>query len=260
MHAGIDGWGRPFDYLAACRALNTDVMVLQEVWAEGGVDQAGEIARTLGYTALYRVMANARRIAPQPVTTTRWMPRLGVAGRKKSLYFGDLHPIPARTRASALYRGAAPGTLGVAVLVRDGLPLDGTRTLPLPVLPRDRVHRVAIVVDLTVDGVPVSVVGTHMAHLTKGSPHHYAELGRLLRTEARPDTALLADMNLWGPPLRHLLPGWRQAVKGRTWPAARPHSQIDHILVRGNVVAASSRILPDAGSDHRPVRAELALR
>ena len=39
MHAGIDGWGRPFDYLAACRALNTDVMVLQEVWAEGGVDQ-----------------------------------------------------------------------------------------------------------------------------------------------------------------------------------------------------------------------------
>ena len=76
------------------------------------------------------------------------------------------------------------------------------------------------------------------------------------------DTAavLAGDMNLWGPPLRHLLPGWRQAVKGRTWPAARPHSQIDHILVRGNVVAASSRILPDAGSDHRPVRAELALR
>ena len=42
-------------------------------------------------------------------------------------------------------------------------------------------------------------------------------------------------MNLWGPPVRAFLPGWHRAVKGRTWPAWHPHSQIDHILVRGEV-------------------------
>ncbi len=44
---------------------------------------------------------------------------------------------------------------------------------------------------------------------------------------------------------------------GRTWPAWRPHSQIDHILVRGALRPVDGRVLPDSGSDHRPVRAEL---
>ena len=67
-------------------------------------------------------------------------------------------------------------------------------------------------------------------------------------------------MNLWGPPVRALLPGWRLAVTGRTWPSWRPHSQIDHILVRGRLKVGSGTVLPPAGSDHRPVRAELILR
>ena len=67
-------------------------------------------------------------------------------------------------------------------------------------------------------------------------------------------------MNLWGPPVRAFLREWHRAVKGRTWPSENPHSQIDHILVRGAVRIASGEVLPDAGSDHRPVRAELTLR
>jgi endonuclease/exonuclease/phosphatase family metal-dependent hydrolase len=46
-------------------------------------------------------------------------------------------------------------------------------------------------------------------------------------------------------------------VRGRTWPARRPHSQIDHILVSGEINVRGGEVLPDVGSDHRPVRAEL---
>jgi endonuclease/exonuclease/phosphatase family metal-dependent hydrolase len=54
------------------------------------------------------------------------------------------------------------------------------------------------------------------------------------------------------------MPGWNRAVIGRTWPAWRPHSQIDHILVRGALRGGGGRVLPDAGSDHRPVRVDLS--
>ena len=67
-------------------------------------------------------------------------------------------------------------------------------------------------------------------------------------------------MNLWGPPVRIFLPEWHRAVKGRTWPAWSPHSQIDHVLVRGPLGIASGEVLANAGSDHRPVRARLTLR
>jgi endonuclease/exonuclease/phosphatase family metal-dependent hydrolase len=140
------------------------------------------------------------------------------------------------------------------------LTVDGTKTVWMPPLPRDKVHRAALVVDITCEGVPLSVVGTHMSHLQYGSPRNYAYLKRQLRTEARPEAVLLGDMNLWGPPIRAFLPEWHRAVKGPTWPAWRPHSQIDHILVRGNLGIASSEVLPYAGSDHRPVRAQLTLR
>ena len=110
-------------------------------------------------------------------------------------------------------------------------------------------RRAAIVVDIKAEGVPLSIVGTHMSHLQYGSHRHYGTLNTLLRSEARPDAVLLGDMNLWGPPVRAFLPDWRRAVKGRTWPAWNPHSQIDHILVRGNVwgsVSASVLAAPQA--------------
>ena len=46
-------------------------------------------------------------------------------------------------------------------------------------------------------------------------------------------------------------------MRGRTWPARRPHSQIDHILVRAATAprCVHDEVLPDVGSDHRPVRA-----
>ena len=59
--------------------------------------------------------------------------------------------------------------------------------------------------------------------------------------------------------MESFLPGWRRTVRGRTWPAGRPHSQIDHILVRAadGTEVLHSEVLPGVGSDHRPVRATL---
>jgi endonuclease/exonuclease/phosphatase family metal-dependent hydrolase len=122
----------------------------------------------------------------------------------------------------------------------------------------DRVTRAALVLDLTVAGRPISVAGTHMSHLHMGSHRNWTELRRGLRTSARPDALLAGDMNTWGPLVRRFMPGWHRAVVGPTWPTWRPHSQIDHILVRGDGLrAVTGVVFPHSGSDHRPVRAEI---
>ncbi|MGP0031709.1 MAG: endonuclease/exonuclease/phosphatase family protein [Acidimicrobiales bacterium] len=264
MHAGVDGWGRPYDHVAVCRDLGTDVIVLEEAWA-GEADPAGgqaqEIARSLGYEAVTCALAEGRRARPDPRATDRWMPRYAMlrSGRH-ALFLDSERPLSAEAAASARFAEAEPGSWGIAVLTRRGLAVEDTRALHLPRLARDRVRRAAIVVDLTVEGHKISVVGTHMSHLQFGSHRHYALLKKRLRSEARPDAILSGDMNLWGPPVRAFLPEWHRAVKGSTWPSRNPHSQIDHILVRGEVLVVSGEVRPDAGSDHRPVRARLTLR
>jgi len=264
MHAGVDGWGRPFDIVAACAAFDADVLVLEESWTNDGdgpgAGQAEQIAAALGYQVTSCVLAEGRRPLPHPAATDRWMPRLGFRVSARSLFLGGPRPLSAAEVASSRYQEGEPGTWGMAVLTRGDLLVEDTRILHLPSLSRDRVRRAAIVVELTKEGVPLSVVGAHMSHLEYGSHRHYAALKRLLRAEARPDAVLLGDMNLWGPPVRAFLPEWHRAVKGRTWPAWQPHSQIDHILVRGSVRVGSGEVLPAAGSDHRPVRAELTLQ
>jgi endonuclease/exonuclease/phosphatase family metal-dependent hydrolase len=237
--------------------------VLEEAWTNDsdgpGAGQAEQIAAALGYQVTTCALAEGRRPLPHPAATDRWMPRMGFRVNRRSLYLGSVRPLSAAEVATSRYQQGEPGSWGIAVLTRRDLLIEGTRILHLPSLPRDRVRRAAILVDFTTEGVPLSVVGAHMSHLQYGSHRHYAALKRLLRSEARPDAVLLGDMNLWGPPVRAFLPEWHRAVKGRTWPAWQPHSQIDHILVRGAVRVRSGEVLPAAGSDHRPVRAELTL-
>jgi endonuclease/exonuclease/phosphatase family metal-dependent hydrolase len=264
MHAGIDGWGRPFDARPACRAAEADILVLQECWTSDsdapGQGQAEQFAEDLGYVAHTCVLAQGRRIRPRAEASARWLPPLGLRQKNNSLFFDTVRPLSAAITTSKRFQEAEHGSWGVAVLVRQGLETDDVRTLHLPTLARDRVHRVIIVVDLELDGLPISVVGTHMSHLAYGSHKHYAAARRLLQTEARPSAVLLGDMNLWGPAVRAFLPQWHRAVKGRTWPSWNPHSQIDHVLYRGDLRVVSGEVLPDGGSDHRPVRARLAVR
>ena len=264
MHAGIDGWGRPYDYLAACRALQADILVLEEVWTadaeheRGG--QSAAIADALGYQRVHCTLAEGYKIRPQAEATESWMARPAFAEANKALYFDAVRPIPPSTLALPRLQEAERGSWGIAVLVRQGLTIADRRTLHLPTLSRDRVRRAALVVDLAADGVDLSIVGTHMSHLHMGSSRHYRQLRHEFdQGQARPTAVLAGDMNLWGPPVRYFLRGWHRAVKGASWPTWHPHSQIDHILVRGAIGIVSGEVMPDAGSDHRPVRAVLRL-
>ncbi|MFZ0250971.1 MAG: endonuclease/exonuclease/phosphatase family protein [Acidimicrobiales bacterium] len=262
MHCGMDGWGRPYDYLGAIAALDADVVVLEEAWTalgDGDGGQADEAARTLGYQVVTHTLGSGRRIRPQPGAPPSWLARPVWRDKNKPLYMDGVRPQSARVQAMAHWREAEQGSWGIAILVRPELAIEATRLLPMTTLRADRVTRAALVVDLTVEGHPISVVGTHMSHLHMGSPRNWAELRRQLRSSARPDAVLAGDMNTWGPLVKMFMPGWRRAVVGPTWPAWRPHSQIDHILVRGALRPVAGVVFPHSGSDHRPVRAELSI-
>jgi endonuclease/exonuclease/phosphatase family metal-dependent hydrolase len=257
VHAGVDGWGRPFDVTAACRRLEADVLVVQEVWVpDDGPSMADTLARDLGATLVWQSLTTGRRGVPHPDAGPRWAPTRDARTEANALYFDGERPLPDRIRRADRYRVAQPGTWGLAVLSR--LPVLTRETIDLGRLRGDRARRAAIVVEVLVGATPVVVAGTHMSHLVAGSPVQFSRLRREVAARVGDRPAVLAgDMNLWGPPTVALLPGWRRAVRGRTWPAWRPHSQPDHILVRGGIEVVEGSVVEEVGSDHRPLRALL---
>jgi endonuclease/exonuclease/phosphatase family metal-dependent hydrolase len=261
MHCGMDGWGQPYDHVAAIAALDADVIMIEESWTTEGAPQgqAEDAAAALGYRIETHTIGVGRRIRPQTRTSATWAARPAWSPQNRTLYLEGTRPVSDKAHELARYRNGEPGTFNIAVLVRPHLPVEATRVVPMSVLRADRVERAALVLDLTVEGRPLSVVGTHMSHLHFGSHRNWAELRKALGSAARPDAVLAGDMNTWGPLVHLFMPGWRRAVIGRTWPAWRPHSQIDHILVRGSLQPTSGAVLADAGSDHRPVRTEIEL-
>jgi len=256
VHAGIDGWGRPFDTVQACRSLEADVLVMQENWTvDAGPGVAEVVGEALGYRVIQQPMARGRRALP--VSGGKgWGPTVRTRGDRATFFLDSERPLPPESAVSPRYREGRPGTIGVAVLSR--LPVVDVLPIDLGRLPRDGAHRWALAVRVDWGGHPMTVVGTHMSHIWAGSPRQLRRLRLALEPlrKAGP-IALAADMNMWGPPLVALLSGWRRAVKGPSWPAWRPHSQLDHILVSGAVEVSRSGVAPAAGSDHRPVWVEL---
>ncbi|HUY23218.1 MAG TPA: endonuclease/exonuclease/phosphatase family protein [Acidimicrobiales bacterium] len=261
VHGGVDGWGRPFDVVGTCRRIDADVLVLQESWAsDGQATMAERVAAELGYAVTELTLARGRIVAPRADVGTRWGPRPW-ARNAYGLRLERRHPGPGERRA---HRGAPPraiehGEWRIAVLSRLGV--RRTSTIRLGQLDGDPARRGAIVAEIAVPGAArdLRVVGTHLAHLSQGSPRHIAALRREL---ASSDPCVLAgDMNMWGPPLSLLLPGWSRAVRGRTWPAWTrwPLAQSDHILVTNAVGTEGGEVLAIPGSDHFPVRARLVI-
>jgi len=155
-------------------------------------------------------------------------------------------------------RDAAPraGTWELAVCSR--FPVTARREITIGTIRADPVgSRRALAVSLDVDGTTVEVVGLH----TSSRLHTLAPLRHLhgLKRQLAHDgpQILAGDFNFWGPGVLMMMPGWRRAVRGRTYPAPRPHSQIDHVLVRGGIEPVSGEVLPATPSDHRPVRARV---
>src|SRR5918994_1466907 len=152
----------------------------------------------------------------------------------------------------------ACGRIGIAVLSRP--PAQLVQMIPVGDVPGDPAsRRCALRVALVVDGDNIDLIAVHLtSRLPYGPPMQIRNLRRRLPA---PDerTVIVGDFNLWGPAVTALLPGWRRAVRGRTWPAHRPHSQIDHVLVRDDVDVVEAEVLDEVGSDHRPVRVTLRL-
>jgi endonuclease/exonuclease/phosphatase family metal-dependent hydrolase len=213
----------PYDLGAALDGFTSaDVLVIQEVWrADDSPGAVDEFASRHGYaqTGLVFGRASVRRRSPG-------MTRHG------------------------------EGTIGLSVLSR--LP---ARLVAEPVVGptwRDPAPaRRVLHVELDVGGTPVQLIGVHLtSRLPYGPPQQMRRLARQLETVGGP-AVLAGDCNFWGPGVERFLPGWSRTVRGRTWPAPRPHSQIDHVMVRGGVTAVDGEVLRDIGSDHRPVRVRL---
>ncbi|MEO6318199.1 MAG: endonuclease/exonuclease/phosphatase family protein [Acidimicrobiales bacterium] len=222
-----EGWPA-FDLVEACRSFDADVIALQEAWApDGGVAQHDEVAAALGFTVVTVPMGRAV-MEPQPRLVGRADPT----------------------------RRNGDGDWCLALLSRP--PIRTTRVTEVrPQLPLDPWSRVLLQAELDIGGTNLTVVATHFSHLEHGSPLQAPSLRRGLPPTDRAG-AFLGDMNMWGWTISALTPaGWRRAVRGKTWPAHRPDHQIDHLLVTPSVEVIRSDVLPNLGSDHRPIRARL---
>ena len=227
-HYGLRPSGRepgPYDLAGALASYgDPDVLVVQEVWrpdgARGVVD---EFADAHGYDRHDLVLSRA-------TITGRW-PHADADGE---------------------------GTFGVSVLTH--LP---ARALDRPLVgptPGDPVpERRVLHLEVDVGGQPIDLVAVHLtSRLPHGPPLQLRRLARLVPPSDRPGI-ITGDCNFWGPPASALLTGWTRTVRGRTWPAHRPHSQIDHVFVRGGIEALDTAVLPPVGSDHLAVRARLRI-
>lgn len=214
-----------FDLAEAVVGLDADIVVVQEAFRpDRGASPLDEAAEQLGYE-LHEVAFGRATLEPWPHLSS-------VNGT---------------------------GHVGLAVLSR--FPVRRRAAVPLRAVPLDPApFRQALHLEADVDGSPLDVVGVH---LTSRLPHGPAMQLRHLRPRlphaGRP-AVVAGDFNFWGPAVSALVEGWQKAVRGRTWPAHRPHSQIDHVLVRHGIEVLSGEVLEDVGSDHRPVRARLRLR
>jgi endonuclease/exonuclease/phosphatase family metal-dependent hydrolase len=215
---------RVYDFATVLVGLDADVVVLQEVWRpDAGTGVIEAAAAELGVPMEYEVLGRATMLGRWPHPTT----------------------------------GRGEGTYGVAVLTKlpmrriAAIPVGPTRLDPSPC-------RTVLHVEIDVDGTALQVLGTHLSSRLPHVP--MLQLRQLARNAPPPGVpaVIAGDCNFWGPGVRSFLRGWRRAVRGRTWPAGRPHSQIDHVLVRpADVRVLDGRVLDDVGSDHRPVRVEL---
>ena len=149
------------------------------------------------------------------------------------------------------------GLWEVAICSR--FPILASRELPIGTIRADPAGpRSALMCTLDVDGTEVDLVAVHVSsRLWSLAPIRHL---RALKPQIPPPgrTVIIAgDCNLWGPGVVAIFKQWKRAVMGPTYPAHRPHSQIDHILVRDDVTVLSGEVLAETPSDHRPIRARL---
>ncbi|MEV0155610.1 endonuclease/exonuclease/phosphatase family protein [Micromonospora sp. NPDC050686] len=243
-----DGLVDPDRLTAAVRALDADVLALQEVDRDqsrsGKLDLTAIAARALD--------APEHRFAAAVVGTPGEAFRplthdddghgepcygVGLVSRHpvRAWRVTRLRPAPVR---SPIY---VPGPGGGLVLLRDE-------------------PRVVLAAALDTPYGPLTVAATHLSFVPGWNAHQLRQVVRALRTLPAP-RILLGDLNLPAGPAR-LLTGWRPLGRRPTYPAAAPRVQLDHVLADRQ---AQRRLPPVTAvdtplstiSDHRPLLVDL---
>jgi endonuclease/exonuclease/phosphatase family metal-dependent hydrolase len=163
-------------------------------------------------------------------------------------------------RSRARVRDAIPSVGMWQLAICSRFPVTATRAVPLGHFPFDAVGtRHALACSIDVGDASLEVVGLHTSSrfYLGASLFHLLGLRRAIDAGTLRADIIAGDFNLWGPPVSAVFRGWRRAVRGPTYPAYRPHSQIDHIVVRDGIEVLGGEVLAATPSDHRPVRARL---
>ncbi len=258
LHAGVDGWGRPTRVLEEVKDLGADILILPELWrADEGHDFFEDLRSSLGFEGGFAPLANGERVT-SGVGGPGWQPRFAHFVGEHGLFFKEHRPLTSsQLAARALVEHIESGTWGIAVLSR--FLVEEFNVIPLGRLPREKVKRALVVARLNDAGRSFYVLAIHGAHISHGSYAQYRRVNEIAATlDAGVPVLLGGDFNSWRPLLRLFLPGWRSMAKARTWPAHRPHSQIDHIFARGPWIQKGS-FTRDGGSDHLALIADVEL-
>jgi endonuclease/exonuclease/phosphatase family metal-dependent hydrolase len=225
LHCGADVRGEAYDVPAAVGRLDAVVICLQEDWVP--------------------TQAAARPDEDDPVSA---------AGR--ALGFTVHRAELCRTRSRSLLGVSAEGGTGrLCISVLTALPVISYRVIALGRGPGDSIPRLAQVLMLQSPGGGVlRLVNCHLT-FSVASPLQLRSLWRRLRADPVP-TVIAGDLNMPAIVARHF-PGLTATVRGATFPASEPVVQLDHVLVSRGIEPGPGTVLPPAGSDHRPVRAQL---
>ncbi len=259
-HSGVDGWAHPYDLEGALRAIDADITVVPEAWTPQTQPHIlDDIARSLDATVRLVALGKGVRCLPDPKRSDTWGPSFDWRHRRRALHITERREIDPKTKESPRLKGGLYGVMSLAIFSK--LPVIRTETIALPPRKRDHLHRSLLSLTVAVGERRVEVVGMHMPHIRHGSPFSFRALNATMNERgAQHGVVIAGDANMWGPPLSLLLPSWRRAVKGRTWPATHPHSQIDHILYNEFLECISGSVMGPLGSDHRAVRALFRLK
>jgi endonuclease/exonuclease/phosphatase family metal-dependent hydrolase len=226
-------WGRgsrtfkPFDVVGACARIDADVLALQEVYRpDGGTIVADDVALELGYE-VHHVWTGRAVVTPK----CRLVGRTGAR--------------------------AGTGDWGQALLTR--VPCGPVVEHRLEGFISDTIDRAVMTTEIELDNGTLTVGASHFPHLEHFSPLLRWRL-RGVVPEVHEPAVLMGDFNMWRWVTRFVLPGWRDTVRGATWPTPWTVFQIDHLLTTPPVVATEPKVLRVGKSDHRPIRARVGLR
>lgn len=230
-------------FAAAVRALDADVLALQEV------DRGQPRSHGADLTAI-----------------------AGEAMGAASATFGAaLSGLPGDWRRAEDSDGPGTPQYGVALLTR--YPVEDVRVLRLPALPgrvavlfpgRRRPElvgdepRVALIARLRTPLGPLTVAATHLSFIPWWN---LVQLRRLVAATGRAQPLVVTgDLNM--PPGRaRTVTGLQTLAVADTYPGDAPREQLDHLLGRGlTTVAGTGRAVALALSDHRALTVEVATR